>query len=137
MTYMLNVFVGVVLIDQYIFGSYKLCNHCPNPDRECSMNFFLAKQVHHLLGLPSGVLNTFSIKRFPVSWRIWVKYWRSRSKRKTKIENVGKRFQNVFFHWNEYFQFMENDRFNSKIFCSEAESGKKKWAIKKVSEKNV
>lgn len=32
---------------------------------------------------------------------------------------------------------MENDWFNSKIFCSEAESGKKKWAIKKVSEKTL
>ena len=60
----------------------------PGPLRDFSMNRFLAKQVHHLLGRPSGVSNTFSHSRCPVScrswgvvmgWGTWRKYWRMRS----------------------------------------------------------
>lgn len=31
----------------------------PGPDRDLSINFLLAKQSHHLLGLPSSVANTW------------------------------------------------------------------------------
>lgn len=36
--------------------------YCPGPDRDLSMNFLLAKQSHHLLGLPSSVANTLRKK---------------------------------------------------------------------------
>lgn len=51
----------------------------PGPANDFSMNFFLAKHIHHLLGLPSSVENTFSQTRLPVSWRICWMYWRSKS----------------------------------------------------------
>ena len=37
----------------------------PGPLRDFSMNLFLAKQVHHLLGFPSGVSKTFSQTLWP------------------------------------------------------------------------
>ena len=37
----------------------------PGPLKDFSMNLFLAKQVHHLLGFPSGVSNTFSHTLLP------------------------------------------------------------------------
>lgn len=41
--------------------------YCPGPDNDFSMNFFLVKHIHHLLGLPSSVENTFSQTLLPVS----------------------------------------------------------------------
>lgn len=41
------------------FGS---TGYCPGPDSDLSMNFLLAKQSHHLLGLPSSVANTCNTK---------------------------------------------------------------------------
>lgn len=52
--------------------------YCPGPDSDFSINFFLAKHNHHLLGLPSSP-NTLSQTRMPVSWRICCKYWRIKS----------------------------------------------------------
>lgn len=44
----------------------KLAPHMPpGPLRDFSMNLFLAKQVHHLLGLPSVVSKTFSHTLWP------------------------------------------------------------------------
>ena len=44
----------------------KLSPHMPpGPLRDFSMNLFLAKQVHHLLGLPSVVSKTFSQTLWP------------------------------------------------------------------------
>ena len=37
----------------------------PGPLSDFSMNLFFAKQVHHLLGLPSAVSNTFSHTLWP------------------------------------------------------------------------
>ena len=37
----------------------------PGPLSDFSMNLFLAKQVHHLLGFPSGVSKTFSQTLWP------------------------------------------------------------------------
>ena len=37
----------------------------PGPLKDFSMNLFLAKQVHHLLGLPSAVSKTFSHTLWP------------------------------------------------------------------------
>jgi len=45
----------------------------PGPDKDLSMNFFLAKHNHHLDGRPSSVLNTFSQTRLPHSCLSWVK----------------------------------------------------------------
>lgn len=52
---------------QFNINEYRIVIYCPGPDKDFSINRFLAKHIHHLLGLPSSVLNTFSIKRFPVS----------------------------------------------------------------------
>jgi hypothetical protein len=39
----------------------------PGPLKDFSMNLFLAKQVHHLLGFPSVPSKTFSHRRLPVT----------------------------------------------------------------------
>jgi hypothetical protein len=44
---------------------------CPRAVRDLSINRFFEKHSHHLLGFPSGVLNTRSHTRSPVSWRTW------------------------------------------------------------------
>ena len=51
-------------------------SHCPRPPSDLSMNFLREKQSHHLEGLPSSVLKTFSATLCPVSWRSWVRYCR-------------------------------------------------------------
>ena len=59
------------------FHEKKLINnnfYIPGPDRDFSMKRFLAKQSHHLEGLPSSVENTFSVRRKPISCLAWVKY---------------------------------------------------------------
>lgn len=57
--------------------------YCPGPDSDFSINFFLAKHNHHLLGLPSSP-KTLSQTRIPVSWRICCRYWRIKSETKKK-----------------------------------------------------
>lgn len=46
--------------------------YCPGPDSDLSINFFLAKQSHHLLGFPSSP-NTLSQTLIPTSCLTWVK----------------------------------------------------------------
>jgi len=54
-------------------------HYCPGPESDLSMNFFLAKQSHHLDGFPSSDPKTLSQTRTPVSCRICCRYCLIRS----------------------------------------------------------
>lgn len=57
----------------------RLASYCPGPDNDLSINFFLAKHSHHLLGFPSSKEKTFSQTLAPISCRNCSKYWRIKS----------------------------------------------------------
>ena len=62
-------------------------HYCPGPDSDLSMNFFLAKQSHHLDGFPSSDPKTLSQTRTPVSCRICCRYCLIRSEKQAPEHN--------------------------------------------------
>ena len=63
----------------------------PGPLKDFSMNLFLAKQVHHLLGLPSAVSKTFSHTLWPKNvelYNVFVETFPSHLFRVWAAENI-------------------------------------------------